>query len=111
VHRQVRLGRLDAHPQGTARRGRGAGAGHELPVQTEVHVGDEVTLVVLEQVLAVRGHPQQTTAVEERGAVGEPALRAAHRDHPIAERGGLLVGQPMQRVTFWHPATLVAEPW
>jgi len=48
--------------------------------------------------------------VEECGSVGEPALRAAHRDHAIAERTGLLISQPVQGVTFWHPATLVAGP-
>ena len=73
-------------------------------------MGDEVTLVVLEQVLAGRGHAQQTAAVEQGGSVDEPTLGAAHRDHAIGERTGLLIGQPVQGVTFWHPATLVPEP-
>ena len=70
----------------------------------------EVTVVVVEQMLAVRLGVPQNAPVDQRGARREPALRAAHREPPPGEELPMQRGKPMNGVSLWHAATVINRP-
>jgi hypothetical protein len=55
-----------------------------------------------EQVFAVGRREDQRGAVEQRGRLGEPALRAGHGGRPATEAGGHVERQAMQGMAFRH---------
>jgi hypothetical protein len=65
-------------------------------------VHDRTAGVVVEQMFAVRGCAAQHPSVNHRRALGEPPLRAGHRDRLTAELALVQSGQPVKRVTFGH---------
>jgi hypothetical protein len=78
-------------------------------VDVQHRAATSVAVVVLEQVLAVGLGRDEPPAVEDRGAVGEAALRAAGRDDRPAEQSLLVAGEAVQGVAFGHAANVQAD--
>ena len=99
-----------------ARRSGPRGGGRRAPapkvrtaVEAEVDVQPAVAAEPEEQVLAVGVGLLEHPAVEQRGAGGEPALRAAHVHRRAGEPSVVLAGLTADGVTLGHRATL-SEP-
>jgi hypothetical protein len=99
---------VGGQPQPHLPDGRGfrTGAEGDLPVQPEVDVHAGVRAEVEEEVLAVRLGGVQHLSVDERGAVGEPALRAGGVDRRSLEAVAQVRGEPVQRVPLGHAVVL-----
>ena len=63
-----------------------------------------VTAELDEQVLARGLGAVHDGAVDQGGGVGEPALRARHRDPAATEGGVEVAGQPVEGVALRHAA-------
>ncbi len=68
------------------------------------YVVEHVVVEVEEEVLAPGLGPLERRAVEQRGAGGEAALRAARRDRVSPERALQRAREPVQRVALGHLA-------
>ncbi|GAB2634139.1 hypothetical protein GCM10027270_23280 [Nocardioides ginkgobilobae] len=69
-----------------------------------MHVQHQVLgfAVVVEQVLAPGVGTPQHGAVDERGALGEPALRAARADLRAGQQLLVAPGEAVDGVSLWH---------
>jgi len=65
--------------------------------------------LVVEEVFAVRLGAAQHQPVDDLGARGEPTLRAGHRHLLTGEARAVPPREPVQGVTFRHPAARVAR--
>ena len=71
-------------------------------LEPEVDVDVALLRELHEQLLAPRLRVDQRAAVEQRGRVGEPALRRGGADHLAGEPVPELTGQPVQGVALGH---------
>ena len=65
-------------------------------------VQDQPVLELQEQVLPVRRGAGERVAVQQRRALGEPALRAGDREPLPGENVPELAGQPVDGMPFRH---------
>ena len=96
------VGQPQAH--GAPRLRRRRGRAHPRAVEAEVHVQHLLALERHEQVLAVGLGLLQHAPVEQRGAGGEPALRARRLDRALPERARQAAREPVQAVALGHGA-------